>query len=305
MAKHKLITNPDPLRLDMFTTILKIHFPLNKVWIVGANVGGDNPHFSNYCQCSCTIFVPPGATNGVTRTFGPNGAFSAFTNHTDQNIDIFIDDFNLQVQRALVYISSDGINWTLVDIPNAGWGIDQIFGFNGELVITAAPGGSIPNLCTKNCADPNGHVVGSPCEIVSGIVPATGASAAYSLNQGKTWQSISSDLDYQGATVTDQGPAGGASDGEKIRIQFGHADFSVTNFNIVTPWPTATRPDLQTNEPVGDNTLVRRGNNNGSTATIETSTDGGNTYNTTLTITSSPAGYLQIPTLGFMGATLP
>ena len=117
------------------------------------------------------------------------------------------------------------------------------------------------------------------------------------IDKGKTWTSLGSNVEYIGCNVIDLGTSIGKDAPHKVRIEFGDGPTQ----DISTPWPGITYGPLTVSSgPKGfgdeDGTLVRIKTSDGTKVILETSTDGGETYTDSLTVTTTP-GYMSQPRL--------
>jgi len=276
------------------------------VWFFSIHTKGVAISYGGTVACSCPIMGDP-PTQTVTRN--PAGELVSGYSYT------FAGTYDPYLGE--LYRSTDGFQWEKISVPNTGAGLNELRFINGEGVIASAPGGTSDAVCSCNCGDVSGHV--ASWSYSCGTNAVDGASSSYSEDKGKTWISLYNSTFTSGIKIADAG-ADAASDGEKITITVhdtgpGPGDTSET-FNLTTPWPAnkyrdpilATDKDGKPSSPpdpygrfglgVGTgNIFVRaKSSDDNSKLELETSTDKGQTYATTFSITGDP-GFLGVVTL--------
>jgi hypothetical protein len=250
-------------RLDPFQNI--VDFSGGGVWFTSVTIGGGGYSWDATWQC-------PGCDNqgGTDAPLPPPGANSGSDTH----------------QVTIFYRSTDGTNWDPIDES-------EVFADDHETAITVNNGYFIatgfkffmvaPQVTVTCRNETTGQEFTYSCH-AEGNVPYASAVGMHSADQGKTWQTIS---DTQ------------VSPSSNVAYDAGNNAFTVTFYDAATgapiaygipvPWDAKKYKAAVTTGNIGTGSVwVRYGDADSTTASLETSTDGGNTWNVTLRVGSSP-----------------
>jgi hypothetical protein len=286
-----------PWRLDPLQNIVNVSW-LRPLWFAWANTYGT--HYSTRyelnCFCDPTVSFP----DIPPEDFPPGFGYTLFTGASEVDTEL-----------GLVYRSEDGFKWERIDLSGVfNNGIGRIDNFNGYLIaqgsMARVEGVNNTAICNITNTDPNHPPpvqppppFEGPCD-GGGTFVNFGVAAMESQDQGRTWQLIDSSFDYGNVGVhydKDQDP-------RTITVSFGGPGIDLVVYNITIPWKVG---EIRQPEPfpfrglnggVGNTVTVVKSTlsvtDPGSTAgvkgfnsTIETSTDGGKTFKTTLSLSDT------------------
>jgi hypothetical protein len=286
-----------PLRLDPLQIIVNVSW-LRCVWFAWANSYGT--HFSTSYELNCFCDPTQAFPDIPPEDFPPGFGYFDITGASE-----------IDTELGSVYRSEDGLKWERIDLSSVfNNGITRIDNFNGYLIAqgSMATVEDVANIitCSITYTDPNNPPPSQPpppfvgpCD-GGGTFVNFGVAAMKSQDQGKTWTLIDSSFDHSGVAVTYDKDI----DPTKITVTFFGGDGSdPIDHEITTPWKIG---EIRKPEPfpfrgpnggVGNtHTVVRStlssadpgaGGVLGFISTIETSTDGGKTFKTTLSLSDT------------------